>query len=115
MTVELFGIHSCDSCRKARRWLEEHDVAHSWSDLRDTPPRAEMVAGWVRALGSKVLRNTSGGSYRALGEEKKGWDDERWAAEFTRDPMLLKRPVLVVDGVAVSAGFKADVYESSLR
>lgn len=114
MKIELYGIVTCDSCRKAKKWLESESLDFEWTDLRSTPPSAETVARWVEALGSKALRNTSGASYRALGDEKKSWDDQRWTDAFSQDPMLLKRPVLVVDGVALCAGFKADVYASSL-
>ena len=58
------------------------------------------------ALGAKAMRNTSGGSYRALPAEKKTWSDARWKAEFVKDVMLIKRPILEKDGVAVKVGFR---------
>ncbi|MEL6543262.1 MAG: arsenate reductase family protein [Myxococcota bacterium] len=112
MSVQLFGIPTCDSCRKARKWLDAHGVDHEWVDFRQTPPSTEQVTAWVETLGSKVLRNTSGGAYRALGDEKKDWSDAQWAAAFAEDPMLIKRPVLVVDGTAVRTGFKADEFDA---
>lgn len=104
--MTLYGIPTCDSCRKARKWLTENGHEHRWVDVRKTPPDASRVQAWVQELGSKPLRNTSGGSYRALPADKKGWDDARWVQAFAADPMLLKRPVLEVDGVAVRVGFK---------
>ena len=103
--MTLYGIPTCDSCRKARKWLTEHGHDHTWVDIRKNPP-ADRVGDWVATLGSKPLRNTSGGSYRALGPEKKTWDDARWVEAFAADPMLLKRPVLEVDGVATRVGFR---------
>ncbi len=52
------------------------------------------------------MRNTSGQSYRALGEEKKDWTDAQWVDAFSRDAMLLKRPLFVKDGIAVLVGFR---------
>jgi arsenate reductase (glutaredoxin) len=52
------------------------------------------------------MRNTSGQSYRALGDEKKTWTDEQWIEAFALDAMLLKRPLFVKDGTAVMVGFK---------
>ena len=52
------------------------------------------------------MRNTSGKSYRALGEEKKTWNDARWIEEFSKDAMLLKRPLFVKEGQAVLVGFR---------
>jgi arsenate reductase len=52
------------------------------------------------------MRNTSGQSYRALGDEKQTWTDDQWIEAFAKDAMLLKRPLFVKDGTAVSVGFK---------
>ncbi len=106
MKVKLYGIPTCESCRKARKWLDQNDVDYAWIDLRESPPSKKKIAEWVERLGTKPLRNTSGASYRALGEEKKSWEDARWIDAFASDAMLLKRPLLEVDGVAVSTGFK---------
>lgn len=104
--LTLYGIKTCDTCRKALKWLESEGHEHTWVDVRKTPPSAERVGRWVDALGSKPLRNTSGGSYRALPADKKGWTEARWKQAFADDPMLLKRPVLEKDGVAMTTGFK---------
>ncbi len=109
--LTLYGISTCDSCRKAKVWLEGRSVSYQWVDLRDQPPDRERIAGWVGSIGSKPLRNTSGRSYRALSDAKKAYDDAAWIAAFTADPMLLKRPVVEWDGNAVCAGFRPDELE----
>lgn len=110
MTISLYGIPTCDTCRKARAWLTERGLAYRWVDLRDSPPAPERIRAWVAALTAKALRNTSGASFRALGPEKDGWDDSRWAEELARDPMLVKRPVLEIDGEARAVGFKPEAW-----
>jgi arsenate reductase len=105
--LTIYGIKTCDSCRKARKWLDAQGHDHNWVDLRQTPPDAARIAAWVGALGAKKLKNTSGGSYRALPADKKTWTDLRWIEAFAADPMLLKRPVLERDGQALTTGFKA--------
>jgi len=105
--LTVYGIPTCDSCRKARKWLDAQGHAHTWVDVRQTPPAAARIAGWVEALGgAKRLKNTSGGSYRALPADKSTWSDERWVQALATDPMLLKRPVLERDGVALTTGFR---------
>lgn len=104
--VTVYGIPNCGTVKKARAWLTEHGVAHTFVDFRTTPVAEPVIAGWVEALGSKALRNTSGGSYRALPDEKKSWDDPTWVTHFVADPMLIKRPVLEVNGTPVQAGFR---------
>ncbi|MEA5551306.1 ArsC/Spx/MgsR family protein, partial [Anabaena cylindrica UHCC 0172] len=42
----------------------------------------------------------------ALGDDKKTWTDEQWIEAFSKDAMLLKRPLFLKDGTAVLIGFK---------
>ena len=104
--VTVYGIPNCSTVKKARSWLEERGVEHTFVDFRAHPVGAERVAAWVAGLGSKAMKNTSGGSYRALGDEKKAWTDAQWAVAFATDAMLLKRPVIEVSGTPVQAGFR---------
>jgi arsenate reductase len=66
------------------------------------------VRRWVEAFGVQKLKNTSGGSYRALPDAKSGWSDAQWIEAFAADAMLIKRPVIERDGVPVSVGFRDD-------
>ena len=102
----VYGIPSCGTVKKARAWLDERGVTHTFVDFRATPPSRAKVEAWVGALGSKSMRNTSGGAYRALPDEKKTWSDERWVDAFTADPMLIRRPIVEQDGTAVTVGFR---------
>jgi arsenate reductase len=53
------------------------------------------------------MRNTSGRSYRELGEDKQSWTDKEWIDAFAEDAMLIKRPLILKDGIAVLVGFRA--------
>jgi len=106
MALTVYGIPNCGTVKKARTWLEGRGVAHDFVDFRAHPVAPERVAAWVAALGAKALKNTSGGSYRALPEGKKQWTDAQWAEAMAADPMLIKRPVIERDGAAVKAGFR---------
>mgnify|MGYP006270654229 CR=1 FL=1 len=110
MKVHLYGIPSCQSCKRAMSWLRDQGVVYTWVDFREQPPARGKLDEWVAALGAKALRNTSGGAYRALGEEKKSWSEAQWAAAFAADAMLIKRPVLELDGEPKAVGFKPERY-----
>lgn len=113
-TVTVYGISSCGTVKKARAWLDQQGIAHTWIDYRVDPVAPERVATWVQTLGAKAMRNTSGGSFRALGPEKDGWDDATWTAAFQADAMLIRRPVLEIDGKPVAVGFKQADWEQLL-
>ncbi len=106
MSVIVYGIPNCGTVKKARAWLDEQGHEHAFQDFRKEPVPAEQIAGWVDALGSKALRNTSGGSYRALPADKKTWTEDAWKVAFAADPMLIKWPVIEKDGIALTAGFR---------
>ena len=106
MSIRVYGIPNCSTCKKALKWLEDRGVEYEFTNTKEYPPSREMIQGWVESLGSKPMRNTSGLSYRALGEEKKTWTDEEWVEAFANDSMLLKRPLFIKDGKAVMVGFR---------
>lgn len=106
MNITLYGIPSCGTVKKARSWLDERGIEHTFVDFRTDPVGRERIEAWVSTLGAKALRNTSGRSYRGLPDEKKDWDDATWVDRFAADAMLIKRPVVEKDGVAVMAGFR---------
>lgn len=112
--ITLYGIPTCDTCRKARAWLDEQKVTYQWVDLRAHAPEPQRIERWVATLGSKALRNTSGASYRALGAAKDAMSDKDWTRAFCADPMLVKRPVLERDDVPVAVGFRAERYAETL-
>ena len=107
MSLKVYGIPNCGTCKKAFQWLKTNSVEYEFINIKENPPTQQLIKDWVNILGSKSMRNTSGKSYRAFGEEKKTWDDKRWIEEFSKDAMLLKRPLFVNDGQAVLVGFRA--------
>jgi len=107
MSIKVYGIPNCSTCKKAIKWLEENSVDYDFINTKENPPEQHMLADWVAALGNKPMRNTSGKSYRAIGEEKKDWTDQKWIEAFGNDAMLLKRPLFIKDGQAVLVGFRA--------
>lgn len=106
MALQVYGIPTCNTCKRAFQWLKAQGIEYEFVNTKEHPPNQKTIQGWVDALGSQSMRNTSGQSYRALGEEKKSWGDEQWVGAFADDAMLLKRPLFVKDGKAVVVGFR---------
>ena len=111
MTIHVYGIPTCSTCKKAISWMEAEGIAHTFVNTRTSPPSKASIEQWVKKIGAKVMKNTSGGSYRALGEEKKSWNDQQWVEAFTNDPMLLKRPLFTKSGTALCTGFRDNAKE----
>ncbi|VEP16726.1 Transcriptional regulator, Spx/MgsR family [Hyella patelloides LEGE 07179] len=119
MTLKVYGIPNCGTCKKAMQWLDKNDVAYEFINTKENPPSKEKIANWVNTLGFKPMRNTSGKSYRALGEQRNTWESDlasealrdRWITEFSQDAMLLKRPLFVKNEQAILVGFRASEEE----
>ena len=111
MSLKVYGIPNCGTCKKAMQWLQENNVPYEFINTKENPPSKEQITDWVNTLGLKPMRNTSGKSYRALGEVRNTWNSDRWIAEFTQDPMLLKRPLFVKQDRAILVGFRASETE----
>lgn len=107
MPIKVYGIPNCGTCKKALKWLQDNQVDYEFINTKEDPPNIDQITSWVETLGSKPMKNTSGKSYRALGEAKKTWTDEQWIVAFTQDAMLLKRPLFVKGDRVVLVGFRA--------
>ena len=117
MSIQVYGIPNCGTCKKAFKWLEDSEITYEFINTKENPPTRETIEKWVNSLGFLPMRNTSGQSYRALGNERKDWTNIEWIEAFAKDAMLLKRPLFVKDGTAVLVGFRetADVMREKLE
>lgn len=109
----------CSTCRKAQKWLDEHDVDYDIRDIKtDNPDLAELEL-WHQASGLPLKKffNTSGQLYRSLELSKKlpGMSDAEQYALLASDGMLVKRPILITDDNKVLVGFKEDQWAEALR
>ena len=108
----------CPTCRKAQKWLDEHDVDYDIRDIKtDNPDLAELEL-WHQASGLPLKKffNTSGQLYRSLELSKKlpGMSDAEQYALLASDGMLVKRPILVTDDNKVLVGLKEDQWAETL-
>ena len=116
MALTVYGIPTCNSCKKAMKWLDELGAKYEFVNLKEHPPNQQEIAGWVTTLTAKPMRNTSGQAYRTIpATQRDAMTDEDWIAAFASDAMLLKRPLFVKDGTAIATGFRSpDVLDPKL-
>lgn len=109
----------CSTCKKAKRWLDDHGIAHTDRHIVESNPTANEIEIWQEQSGLPLRRffNTSGMKYRELGVKAQldaGMSDEDARALLATDGMLVKRPI-VVAGDVVLVGFKPAEWEAVLR
>lgn len=112
--IKIYGIKSCDTCRKARKWLDQQGIEARYVDLREDGVAQKDIARWIKARGRDAVLNRRSTTWRALAaREREGLDDARAAALMAREPTLIKRPVFEADGKTV-IGFD-DAARAALR
>ena len=108
----------CSTCRKAQKWLDEHDVSYTYRDIKAENPTYEELKAWYQRSGLPLKRffNTSGLQYKALGLKDKlpTMSEEEQLRLLSTDGMLVKRPILVTDDNKVLVGFKEDQWAETL-
>lgn len=109
----------CTTCKKAKAWLDEHHVAYTDRNIKDDNPTKEELEKWIPASGLPLRRffNTSGMLYRSLGVKKmldEGLSEDEATTLLATDGMLVKRPLVLVDGVPLTPGFKPAEWEEKL-
>lgn len=111
MTLTVYGIASCESCRKARNWLEEHDIEYRFHDLRRDGLEVQMLERWAGQLGWDKLLNRQSLTWRRIPDaDRENIGHDRALAAMLEHPTLVKRPVLE-RGSFVAVGFSDDDYQ----
>lgn len=112
MNVVLYGLKTCDSCRKARKWLDRFGVEYRFVDYRAEPLSGEQVTDWSGQLGGfEAMVNKSSTTWRTLLPDRKDpGSDAEWRLLLREHPALIKRPVVEVDG-EVRQGFGDNAFK----
>lgn len=107
----------CSTCRKARKWLDEHGVSYLDRPIHEEKPTVEELRAWWNQSGLPLRRffNTSGQLYRSLGlkEKLEGMSEEEQLQLLASDGMLVKRPLVIGDDF-VLVGFKPEEWQNVL-
>ena len=113
MTITLYGIPNCDTVKKARTWLDQHDVAFAFHDYKKAGIDRPRLERWVAEHGWQTVLNRAGTTFRALPDADKADLDAGKAIDLMlAQPSMIKRPVLDL-GDRTLVGFKPDLYEAA--
>lgn len=104
----------CNTCQKAKKWLDEHDVEYEWRDIKEENPSAEELREWHKKSGLELKKffNTSGLLYKSMNLKEKlpEMSEEEKLELLASDGMLVKRPLLITDD-KVLVGFREAAYD----
>lgn len=116
MELIVYSYPSCGTCRKAKKFLQEHGISFAERHIVNDPPSPEELKELIEKsqLPIKKFFNTSGKKYRELGLSKKlkQMSEQEQFQLLASEPMLLKRPI-VTDGKNVTVGFREETYHDT--
>lgn len=116
MALEFYWYPNCGTCKKAKKWFEDNDIAYDAIHIvEETPTKDELLTLISKSgLPAKKFFNTSGRVYREMNmkDKIKEATTEEMASYLAADGMLIKRPI-VTDGEKVTVGFKEETFNDN--
>lgn len=117
--ITVWGLKNCDTCKKARTWLEGKGATFAFKDVRADGLTADRITDWLAAVGKETLINRRGTTWRGLSPEIQAAaeDDDSAIALMQANPALIKRPVFETADGGVIVGFakkQQDAVEAGL-
>ena len=107
----------CTTCKRAKKWLDEHQISYEERDIKENNPSLEELKEWYQRSGLPLKRffNTSGMLYKEMKLKDKlpEMSEDEQLALLASDGMLVKRPI-VVSKESVLVGFKEAQWEEEL-
>lgn len=108
----------CTTCQKAKKWLDENQIAYNFRDIKLENPTYDELSAWYQRSGLPLKKffNTSGLLYKSmkLRDKLPKMSEDEMLSLLATDGMLVKRPLLVgADFVLV--GFKETEWAEHLK
>jgi len=108
--ITLYGIKNCDTVKKARRWLEQHNIDYNFYDFRADGLTEAQVQAWLGELGWETLVNRRSTSWKQLDVGlREDMDEDSALRAILAQPTLIKRPLLDT-GTSCHVGFAEKNY-----
>jgi arsenate reductase len=113
--LTVYGLASCDTCRKARKWLDAKHIAHRFHDVRSDGLEEQTVSNWLKSAFAPKLVNRQSTTWRQLSDLEKQQAEETPMKLLLKFPSLVKRPVFVQGDQVLVVGFKPQELEQALK
>ena len=115
--MKVLVYRKCSTCRKALKWLEDHQVFFEERPIIEENPSYEELKEWYEKSGLPLKKffNTSGMLYKQMNlkEKLKEMSEEEQLKLLATVGMLVKRPLVVGEGFVLT-GFKENEWEENI-
>lgn len=117
MNILFLEYPSCSTCKKAKQWLDSHQITYTDRHIKEQNPTKEELSLWYQRSGFPLKKffNSSGLIYKSMGLKDKlpTMSEDEQLSLLATDGMLVKRPIIVTDSF-ILVGFKESEWEEKL-
>lgn len=89
----VYGISTCDTCKKALKALDRAGVEHTFRDIRATPLTRDEIDRIIAEFGDRAI-NKQSTTYRSFSDFLRESEAD---AQIAAQPTVMKRPVIQSD------------------
>jgi Spx/MgsR family transcriptional regulator len=108
--ITLYGIPNCNTVKKARDYLAQHEIAVDFHDFKKRGLDETTLQHWLQQRDWTELVNRKGLTWRGLSDEQKATDTASAAKLMLEKTSVIKRPLLEIDGKLCHVGFDEAAY-----
>lgn len=107
--VTLYTSPSCTSCRKAKSWLEEHEIPYKERNIFSEPLSIEEIKGILRMTedGTDEIISTRSKTFQKLDVNLDTMPLQDLFELIQSNPGLLRRPI-IIDEKRLQVGYNED-------
>ncbi|EPY1112826.1 transcriptional regulator SpxA [Listeria monocytogenes] len=107
--VTLYTSPSCTSCRKARAWLEEHDIPYKERNIFSEPLSLDEIKEILRMTedGTDEIISTRSKTFQKLNVDLDSLPLQQLFELIQKNPGLLRRPI-IIDEKRLQIGYNED-------
>lgn len=107
--VDLYVSPSCTSCRKAKAWLEKHDITFKERNIFSEPLSKEELTQILRMTenGTEEIISTRSRAFQELKVDLNDLSIDELINLVEKNPSLLRRPI-IMDDRRLQVGYNED-------
>ena len=107
--LNLYTSPSCNSCRKAKAWLKEHDISFKERNIFANPLNKEEIMQVLRMTenGTEEIISTRSRTFQNLKINLDDLSIDQLIDLVEKNPSLLRRPI-IMDDRRLQVGYNED-------
>ena len=109
----VHGIKSCDSVKKALKFLKENSIEYSFRDFKELPVNCDELSKWLEHTTLEKLFNSKSTTYKKFNLKDLNLNSDEKANWLCKENLLIKRPVIQYKSDII-VGYDKNLYEMEL-